>query len=167
MCDVGCAECQDGECLACQDGYEEAETEDGWMECKLECPENCGECDGLRCETCAEGYIEEDDECVPDVSCNPSCTACVGGTYKDDDDNCALCSEEHCSSCPDDICVAAFAGYYVEDGSVLACSDNCDKCLNDEFCLIPSKGFYLELASEEEDGEKEYSGVCLPCSPTC
>ena len=107
--------------------------------------------------------------CVPDTSCNPSCSFCPAGTIRNDGtDNCDECSS-NCASCNQQMdCLECFSGYYLDSNSSTceSCTSNCDICASSEVCEQCEAGYLLVLMSETDD-LKVYDSVCTLCDSNC
>ena len=161
-CPEGCSSCYGGHCVDCFEGFRFDVVNDKVV-CVQKCKEPCEECRGRVCTSCIEGFRVQSGRCVANVSCNPDCDYCQIGTYRESDvSNVCIKCKDNCATCTEDFCEECFDGYYSENGDCLNCSGNCEVCTDEETCQICKEGYVREIITEG-DGEKVYSGECIPC----
>ncbi|WAR16664.1 PTPRS-like protein [Mya arenaria] len=163
-CPVRCKEntCKkkDGSCFTCKPGY-------FGMFCENICPESCQLCDQYdSCSECKAGYSNTQKQCTcrTDICLNSvGCDSCTNISYYANDNECCLCSINHCVSCTKTIdnihCKTCRKGYFPHNnGQCKTCNS---QCVDNE--CDPSSGRCLQGCTHGY-----WNQTCdIRCDPEC
>lgn len=136
----------DGECVACKEGFGRPDPESS-QSCDIQCGDGCKECTSLtgpeNCLNCKKGWIHKDNSCI-EAEEGDSCTtgnAIIEGCKACDSNDKLLCSE-----CEE--------GYLLTRDKtscvLLDCKktiDNCKECQSEDVCKTCENGYTLDSSS--------------------